>query len=386
MGKTDRSPLRPGQLVTSISTPPRPYRIALNTGGGDAPGLNAVIRAVVLSALNRGWEVVGIRSGYDGLLKGDGLIPMDRAAVQGITHLGGTILGTTNRGNPLRWTRTNPDGSVEEVDRSGELLEAFEVHGIDALVAIGGDGSLRIAADLAERGLPVVGVPKTIDNDLAATAMTFGFQTAVQTATDAIDKLHSTAASHERVMVVELMGRHAGWIALFAGIAGNADVILIPEIPFQMDRVVAHLRAKMARGPRYGIVVVAEGARAEGGEASIVEPARAGEPWRYGGVADRVAHEIESAGSIETRALVLGHLQRGGQPTAYDRLLGLRFGAAAIELIAQKRFGTMVALDPPNIRAVPLREAVAHIKQVPVDGDLVQTARGLGISFGDGER
>jgi ATP-dependent phosphofructokinase / diphosphate-dependent phosphofructokinase len=373
-------------MIHAISSPPRPFRLALNTGGGDAPGLNAVIRSVVLSALNRGWEVVGIRSGYDGLLKGDGLIPMDRASVRGITHLGGTILGTTNRGNPLRWTRTNPDGSTEEVDRSQELLDAFEVHGIDALVAIGGDGSLRIAADLAERGLPVVGVPKTIDNDLAATAMTFGFQTAVQTATDAIDKLHSTAASHERVMVVELMGRHTGWIALFAGIAGNADVILIPEIPYQMDRVVAHLRAKMARGPRYGIVVVAEGARPEGGEISVLESTRAGEPWRYGGVGDRVAHEIQEGGGIETRSLVLGHLQRGGQPTAYDRLLGLRFGAAAVELVAQKRFGTMVALDPPHIRAVPLREAVDELKRVPTDGDLVQTARGLGISFGDSDR
>jgi phosphofructokinase-like protein len=373
-------------MLTNMTTPPRPYRIALNTGGGDAPGLNAVIRSVVLSALNRGWEVVGIRSGYDGLLKGDGLIPMDRAAVRGITHLGGTILGTTNRGNPLRWSRPLPDGSVEEVDRSKELVEAFEVHGIDALVAIGGDGSLRIAADLADRGLPVVGVPKTIDNDLASTAMTFGFQTAVQTATDAIDKLHSTAASHERVMVVELMGRHTGWIALFAGVAGNADVILIPEIPYRMERVVAHLRARMAKEPRYGIVVVAEGAKEEGGEISVVEPAKGGREERYGGLGDRVAHEIQEASGIETRALVLGHLQRGGQPTAYDRLLGLRFGAAAVELVARKQFGMMVALDPPNIRAVPLREAVEQIKRVPVEGDLVQTARGLGISFGDGDR
>lgn len=364
----------------------RPFRLALNTGGGDAPGLNAVIRAVVLSALNRGWEVHGIRRGYEGLLNGDGVVPLDRTSVQGITHLGGTILGTTNRGNPLRWPRRLPDGSTEEVDRSTELLEAFRSHGLDALVAIGGDGSLRIAAELSERGLPVVGVPKTIDNDLAATQVSFGFHTAVQTASDAIDKLHSTAEAHSRVMVVELMGRHSGWIALFAGLSGSADVILIPELPFRIERVREHLLAKLATGPRYGIVVVAEGAVPAGGEASFVEEedeAKEAGARRYGGIAERVARELGEGGDLETRSLVLGHLQRGGEPTAYDRLLALRFGAAAVDLVENCDFGCMVALDPPLVRAVPLAEAVAELKVVPDDSDVVQTARHLGVSFGE---
>jgi len=361
----------------------KPLRLAVNTGGGDAPGLNAVIRAVVLSALNEGWEVFGIRRGYGGLFRDDGLVPLDRASVQGITHRGGTILGTTNRGSPLAWPRTLPDGTVETVDRSAELLEAFASHGLDALIAIGGDGSLRIAAELWEKGLPVVGVPKTIDNDLAHTQVTFGFHTAVQTATDALDRLHSTAEAHDRVMVVELMGRHTGWIALFAGIAGTADAILIPEIPFRMDSLAGHVRKKYQQGPTYAIVVVAEGAAPRGGAASLVEEAEEGTEGRYGGIGDRVAHEIEAATGFETRSLVLGHLQRGGEPTAYDRLLSLRFGAAAVDLVARGSFGCMVALDPPEVRGVPLREAVAGAKSVPVDGDVVQTARHLGISFGD---
>ena len=373
---TSRSPLR-------SDDPARRFRLAVNTGGGDAPGLNAVIRSVVISALNMGWEVFGIQEGYQGLFEEGGLLPLDRTSVEGITHLGGTILGTTNRGNPLSWPRTLPDGTVVEVDRSGDLLDAFRAHGLDALVAIGGDGSLRIAAELSELGLPVVGVPKTIDNDLAATQVTFGFHTAVQTASDAIDKLHSTAKAHSRVLVVELMGRHTGWIALFAGLAGSADAILIPEVPFHMKRLCRDLQAKVEQGPSYGIVVVAEGARPEGGEASVVETGSMGEPWRYGGVAERVAKEIQEGTGIETRSLVLGHLQRGGQPTAYDRLLALRFGAAAVDLVARKRFGCMVALDPPEVRAVPLRTAVDELKRVPVRGDVVITARRLGISFGD---
>jgi ATP-dependent phosphofructokinase / diphosphate-dependent phosphofructokinase len=360
-----------------------PFRLAVNTGGGDAPGLNAVIRAVVLSALNEGWEVYGIRRGYEGLFREDGLVPLDRASVQGITHRGGTILGTTNRGNPLAWPRTLPDGSVEEVDRSQEILEGFEKHGLNALVAIGGDGSLRIAAALSERGLPVVGVPKTIDNDLASTQVTFGFHTAVQTATDALDRLHSTAESHDRVMVVELMGRHTGWIALFAGIAGTADAIVIPEIPYRLDRLADAIRDKYRRGPTYAIVVAAEGAAPLGGKASMVEDAEGLEEGRYGGIAERLSLELEEATGFQSRSLVLGHLQRGGEPTAYDRLLSLRFGAAAVDLVAEGSFGCMVALDPPHVKAVPLWEAVETIKSVPVDGDVVTTARHLGISFGD---
>lgn len=361
----------------------KPFRLALNTGGGDAPGLNAVIRSVVLSGLNMGWEVYGIRKGYEGLLSGEGVVPLDRASVEGITHLGGTILGTTNRGNPLAWPRRLPDGSVEKVDRSDEILEAFDQRGLDALVAIGGDGSLRIAAELSERGLPVVGVPKTIDNDLAATQVSFGFHTAVQTASDAIDKLHSTAKAHERTMVVELMGRHTGWIALFAGVSGAADVILIPEIPYRMERVCGFLQDHYDFGPRYAVVVVAEGARPQGGEPSLKDRGSDESSPRYGGLGERVAREIGERTGIETRSLVLGHLQRGGQPTAYDRLLSLRFGAAAVDLVARESFGCMVALDPPMVEAVPLREAVDRLKEVPRDGDVVQTARRLGISFGD---
>ncbi len=361
----------------------RPFRLALNTGGGDAPGLNAVIRSVVLSALNRGWEVCGIRRGYEGLWSGDGLIPLDRSSVRGITHLGGTILGTTNRGNPLEWPRTRADGTVEMVDRSEELLEAFRKHGLDALVAIGGDGSLRIAAELHARGLPVVGVPKTIDNDLEATRVTFGFHTAVQTASDAIDKLHSTAQAHSRVMVVELMGRHTGWIALYAGLAGSADTILIPEIPYRMDRVCRNLRERVDDGQGYAIVVVAEGAIPEGGEASMVEERTGGGDGRYGGIGERVAREIQETTGIETRELVLGHLQRGGQPIAYDRLLSLRFGSAAADLVADGHFGCMVALGPDGMHAAPLQAAVETLKRVPVDGDVVQTARRLGVDFGD---
>ncbi len=377
------SPSPESSAPSRSSDPSRRFRLAVNTGGGDAPGLNAVIRSVVLSALNMGWEVFGIHRGYQGLMEEGGLIPLDEESVEGITHLGGTILGTTNRGNPLRWPRTLPDGTVEEVDRSGELVEAFRDHGLDALVAIGGDGSLRIAAELSERGLPVVGVPKTIDNDLAATQVTFGFHTAVQTASDAIDKLHSTAEAHSRVMVVELMGRHTGWIALFAGLAGSADAILIPEIPFRMDRLCRALQRRFDKGLRYAIVVVAEGARPEGGSASVVETGAQGEPWRYGGVAERVARGIQEEIGAETRSLVLGHLQRGGQPTAYDRLLALRFGAAAVDLVARCEFGCMVALDPPDVRAVPLRTAVEELKRVPERGDVVLTARRLGVSFGD---
>jgi ATP-dependent phosphofructokinase / diphosphate-dependent phosphofructokinase len=366
--------------------PAPPLRLALNTGGGDAPGLNAVIRAVVLSALHRGWEVYGIRKGYEGLFDPpgeNGLVLMGRSTVQGLTAQGGTILGTTNRGNPLRWPRTLPDGSVETVDRSGEIVEAFRDHGLDALIAIGGDGSLRIAAELHARGLPVVGVPKTIDNDLAATEVTFGFHTAVQTASDAIDKLHSTAASHSRIMVVEVMGRDAGWIALYAGLAGAADVILLPEIPWDMEAVAEHLRQRMERTPTYGIVVVAEGAFPKDGTVSVIEEAKPGAAPRYGGAGERVAAEITARTGFETRSLVLGHLQRGGQPVAFDRILSLRFGAAAVELVAQGHFGCMVALDATGIRPVSIADAVRETRNVPLDAEEILTARTLGICLGD---
>ena len=358
-------------------------RIAISTGGGDAPGLNAVIRATVLSALNRGWEVFGIRKGYGGLLGEDEFVRLDRQSVRGITHLGGTILGTTNRGNPFEWPVEDEDGTVHVIDRSDEVIEAFRARELDALVAIGGDGSLAIANRLAQKGLPVVGVPKTIDNDLMATQVTFGFHTAVQTASDAIDKLHSTAESHERVMVVELMGRHTGWIALFAGVSATADVILIPEIPYDIEKVCEKIRERDAIGRLFSIVVVAEGAKPVEGEAALAEEAKPGKAARYGGIAERVADQIAERTEKETRALVLGHLQRGGSPIAYDRLIALRFGAAAVRCVADEAYGTMVALDPPEVLAVPLEEAIKRTKSVPEDSDVLETARDLGIAFGD---
>ena len=359
-------------------------RIAVNTGGGDAPGLNAVIRATVLAALNRGWEVFGIEDGYGGLLESEegSVIPMTRETVRGITHMGGTILGTTNRGNPLAWPVDGPGG--ETVDRSDEVLGAFRAHGLDALVAIGGDGSLEIARRLHEKGLPVVGVPKTIDNDVAATNLAFGFLTAVDTATDAIGKLHATAQSHERVMVVEVMGRHTGWIALYSGIAGTADVILIPEIPYRIDSVCEKVRDREREGREFSIVCVAEGARPVGGEpVTKTVPAGSGEQERLGGIGAVVADQVAECTGKETRSLVLGHLQRGGSPNPHDRLLALRFGAAAVKAVAENSFGCMVCLDDDAVRAVPLARALAETKAVDPEGDVVATARALGVSFGD---
>ncbi len=357
--------------------------ISINTGGGDAPGLNAVIRAAVLSALNLGWDVLGIRHGYEGLFEDDGVVPLTADSVRGLTHRGGTILGTTNRGNPFRWPTKRSDGSVELVDRSDESIEQFQGRALDALIAIGGDGSLTIASQLAEKGLSVVGVPKTIDNDLAATQVTFGFHTAVATATDAIGRLHSTAEAHNRVMVVELMGRNAGWIALFAGVAATADVILIPEIPYSLDAVCAKIEDRYDGEDGFAIVVVAEGAAEAGGTQTFRQGARSGASARLGGIAELLAAQIEERTGHESRSLVLGHLQRGGEPIAYDRLLALRFGSAAVELVRDGHFGCMVALDPPNVLAVPLSEAIKNAKLVPVDGDVVRTARNLGMSFGD---
>jgi 6-phosphofructokinase 1 len=358
-------------------------RIAINTGGGDAPGLNAVIRAVVLSATNLGWSVYGIRRGYQGLFEEDGVVDLTRDTVRGITHLGGTILGTTNRGNPLSWPVESEDGTMQLVDRSDEVLEEFRRRELDALIAIGGDGSLQIASALSEKGLPVVGVPKTIDNDLAATQVTFGFHTAVATATDAIGRLHSTAEAHSRVMVVELMGRTAGWIALYAGVAATADIILIPEIPYHMDALCAKINERYEAGPGFAIVVAAEGALEAGGSRTFREDSQTGDSARLGGIGEKLAQQIEAQTGHETRSLVLGHLQRGGEPIAYDRLLALRFGSAAVELVRDGCFGCMVALRPPEVLAVPLKEAVAKLKLVPPDGDLVRTARNIGVSFGD---
>ena len=354
-------------------------RIALSTGGGDAPGLNAVIRAAVLTAVHRGWECLGVRRGFGSLLGESELMPLGPNEVRGITHLGGTILGTSSRGNPLKWRTQRPDGSWEERDRTQELFDSFRANRLDALIAIGGEGTLGIAFDLWKKGLPIVGVPKTIDNDVGGTVAKFGFDTAVATATDAIDKLHSTAESHERVMVVEVMGRNAGFIALNAGVAGSADVILIPEIPFDLNKVCDKIRRREAEGRHFSIVVVAEGAVPKGGSVSLIDPAHE----RLGGIADKVAHSIEQMTGKETRSLVLGHLQRGGGPTTFDRVLALRFGAAAVRLVAEGKFGMMVALQPPRIVPVPIAEAIATPRRVPLDSDTITTARDLGTSFGD---
>jgi ATP-dependent phosphofructokinase / diphosphate-dependent phosphofructokinase len=357
-------------------------RLAVNTGGGDAPGLNAVLRAVTLAALNRGLEVFGIQKGYLGLLDPKYLVPLTSESVRGITHVGGSILGTNNRGNPLA-IRVVENGQERFVDVSDQAVENFRRFGLNGLIAVGGDGSLRIAAGLAAKGIPIIGVPKTIDNDLAATYVTFGFDTAVSTATDAIDKLHSTAESHDRVMVVEVMGRFCGWIALYAGLAGSADVILIPEIPFDIAKVCDKIMDRERAGRRFSIVVCAEGAAPQGGDVVTLGATAAGREIRLGGIAAKVAAEIEGQIGKETRSIVLGHLQRGGHPTAADRLLSLRYGAAAVRLAEQGHWGTMVAFDPPEMLAVPLSEAVASVKSVPLNSDVVRTARELGISFGD---
>jgi len=358
-------------------------RVAISTGGGDAPGLNAVIRAAVLGSINRGWEVSGIRRGFGGLLGDARIVQMDQDSVRGITHLGGTILGTTNRGNPFRWPLLGTDGKWVEEDRSNELIDSFHKHQLDGLIAVGGDGTLRIAHELYERGLPIVGVPKTIDNDVAGTDYTFGFDTAVQTATEAIDKLHSTAESHERVMVVELMGRTAGWIALTAGLAGGADVILIPELPFDVDKVCDKVREREAAGRHFSIVVVAEGATAKNGEAVFQEAGGPGGVGRLGGMGARVADAIAERTGKETRSLTLGHLQRGGSPTTRDRILGLRFGAAAVRVVEAGRFGVMVALKGLDMVEIPLDSVMGEPRLVGLESELLLTARDLGISLGD---
>ena len=362
-------------------------RIAINTGGGDAPGLNAVIRAVAVAAEKRGWEVYGIRDGYNGLFLPEqypdgGLIRLTHDKVRGITHLGGTILGTTNKGNPLKYPTKDRHGNWYEKNRSGEILKAFKKAKIDALIAVGGDGSLSIANEFAKQGLRVVGVPKTIDNDLDKTVITFGFDSAVSFATECIGRLHSTAQAHQRVLVVEVMGRYAGWIALESGVSGTADVILIPEIPYDINKVCAKVRERDRDHRYFSIVVVAEGAKALGGKTSVVEK-ELGRAERLGGAGETVAHQIQELTGKETRLVVLGHLLRGGTPTTFDRLISLRFGAAAVRALEEGKSGVMVALDPPTVRYVPLAEATNRMKCVPLDCDTMLTARDLGICFGD---
>jgi len=355
-------------------------RIGVLTGGGDAPGLNAVIRAVVKSAWNSGIATLGIEDSFDGLLEMDRSRALTPHDVTGILRLGGTILGTLNTGNPLTSEVQTSDGTRRYADR---VLEMQRRLGLDAVVAIGGDGTLAISHEFCRMGMPIVCVPKTIDNDVSGTQRTFGFDSAVSTATEALDKLHSTAESHERVLVVELMGRYAGWIALSSGLSGSADVILIPEIPFDIAKVCDKIRRREAAGRHFSIVVVAEGARPRDGSVELLERRGVGTVDRLGGIASKVARAIEHHTGKETRTLVLGHLQRGGTPTTYDRLLALRFGVAAVRAIGDRAFGTMVGLNGPDITRVPLENVVGRSKNVPLDSDTLQTARDLGISLGD---
>ena len=357
-------------------------RIAIVTGGGDCPGLNAVIRAAVKTACLRGWEVLGIVGGYEGLLAPGNFRDLDYRAVGGLLTRGGTILGTANRG---RFSAKIGHGEQRKLPT--ELLEetkqGLEHLGVSAVVVIGGDGTLSIALQLHEFGIPIVGVPKTIDNDLDGTLMTFGFDSAVACATDALDRLHSTAESHKRVMVLEVMGRYAGWIALYAGVAGGADVILMPEIPFSYDSVCNKIMERERRGRQFSIVVAAEGAHPAGGDfVTSTEDAREGEA-RLGGIGAVVTEEIQRRTGKETRCCVLGHLQRGGSPTTFDRALCSIFGAEAVERVAAGDFGKMVAYQGPRVTAIPIADAVGKLKTVRPDGSLVRTARAMGICLGD---
>ncbi len=356
-------------------------KIAVMTGGGDAPGLNAVIRGVVKTAETYGWEVIGIKDGGEGLLHED-FVKLGSDEVHGIASIGGTILGTTNRGNPFSYP-IERDGHVELVDRSGEAVDNLKKAGVDCLVAIGGDGGMNIAHRLSQLGLNVVGVPKTIDNDLMATDQTFGFDTAIQTATEALDRLTTTAEAHHRVMVVEVMGRDAGWIALHSGIAGQANAILIPEIPFGFGKIAEYVNERYAHGKSYSLVVVSEGARPLDGEPVYQEWNPAAGVRRLGGIGPKVGDEIVRKTGLETRVTVLGHVQRGGSPTSFDRVLATRYGVEAVHAIADGKFDHLVALRGTAIVPVPIAEAIRQLKHVDPEGELVCAARDLGICFGD---
>ena len=357
-------------------------RLGILTGGGDAPGLNAVIRAAVKTAVYQyDCEVIGVRDGYDGFLVGGGILPLRIEDVRGILPRGGTILGAANRGNPYA-RKVIRDGKEVVIDISDEIVKAIKRLNLDAVLVLGGDGTLHSAHELYLKGVPVIGIPKTIDNDIGGTEATFGFDTAVTTATEAIDKLHTTAEAHHRVMVLELMGRNAGFITLHAGISGGADVILIPEIPFKFEAVLAKVRQRVKRGYLFSIIAVSEGAKPVRGEQVF---SRAGDEVytpRLGGIGQIVGEYIEQQG-FESRVTVLGHIQRGGTPTPFDRWLATRYGAAAVRLAAQGKFDRMVSLQAGKITDVSLEEAISIPKRVDIHGDAVITARGMSIAFGD---
>jgi len=362
-------------------------RVLVATGGGDCPGLNAVIRAIVKRASQeKGWEVIGSIQSFNGLLKEPTeVVILDKKMVSGIHVRGGTIIGTTNKGGPFAWPVKNNDGTWEYVDRSDEMIRKLKYIGVDAVINIGGEGSQKISQKLFEKGLNIIGVPKTIDNDLRATDFTFGYQTAVQIATEAVDKLVTTAASHNRVLILEVMGRNAGWIALSAAIAGGAEVCIIPEIPYDVKKVVERLESRFSRGKGFANIVIAEGSKPIGGDLTGEKSQEVGyENFKLGGAAVRLKHEIKSLGfEADMRETVLGHLQRGGIPVAYDRILATEFGVKAFEMVMEKKFGEMVAYRHPDIVSVPLTEVTGQEKLVQTDSALVKTARGIGISFGD---
>ncbi|MBX3272703.1 MAG: ATP-dependent 6-phosphofructokinase [Sandaracinaceae bacterium] len=363
-------------------------RVAINTGGGDCPGLNAVIRAVVTVGKERyGWEILGVEDALSGLVDLDYRGPngnrwLELADVRGLLARGGTVLGTSNRSDPFHFVVTDPDGSTREIDVSDRVMENYAKLRLDAMVAIGGDGSMSISAQLMGKGMKVVGVPKTIDNDLGATDQTFGFDTAVGIATEALDRIRDTADSHDRVMLVEVMGRHAGWIALHAGLAGGADAILLPEIPYRVEAVAELIEARRARGKNYSIIVVAEGAKPLGGAVSQLER-QLGEMPRLMGAAHRVAAQLEELVDAPMRVTVLGHIQRGGSPSNFDRVLATRYGVMAAELVQARQFGKMVALRNGEIVAVDLKEAIAAPKLVDPRSQIVEQARALGVTFGE---
>ncbi|MDD4802219.1 MAG: 6-phosphofructokinase [Syntrophomonas sp.] len=358
-------------------------RIGVLTGGGDCPGLNGVIRAVTKSAISKyGMEVVGFLDGFKGLVE-NSYIHLDLKTISGIGYRGGTILGSSNRDNPFNFMAFK-DGENTFSDQSDRAIFHLNELGLDGLIVIGGDGSLSIADQFYQKGVNVVGVPKTIDNDLSATDVTFGFNTAVETASDALDRLHTTAESHHRVMILEVMGRYAGWIALHAGISGGAHVILIPEIPYNIDNIIKHIRRRQWHDKKFSIIVVAEGAKQLGGEMVIQKLVpESHDPIRLGGIGNQLAQQIEDISSVETRVTVLGHLQRGGSPVPYDRILSVRYGVAAVEALVRGEFGTMVSLQGPSIVTVPIREAIKEQKMVDPQNDMVEAAKAIGISFGD---
>ena len=362
-------------------------RVLVTTGGGDCPGLNAVLRGIVKRASQEhDWEVVGSYQAFNGILQEPmELIILDEKKVSGIHVKGGTIIGTTNKGGPFSWPVKNKDGSWTTVDRSEELLRRLQYQNIDAVINIGGDGSQRISEQLYEMGCNIIGVPKTIDNDLGGTDFTFGFQTAVEIATDAVDKLVTTAESHNRILILEVMGRGAGWIALHASLAGGAEICLIPEIPYDVNKVLERIHHRINKGKGFAIIVISEGAKPIGGKVSSEQSDEIGyKNLRLSGAAMRLEHELKEAGcDQDIRTTILGHLQRGGIPSAYDRILATQFGVKSFEMVLEEDYGKMVAYKHPDIVGLPIKDVISHSNVIEPDDQLLKTARGIGICLGD---